>query len=143
MVMSLTFFGGFRAGELCLMDTVQFDPSQHLTAGDIMINTQASHIHIYLKHSKTDLLNAGIQNRIGCSGHKIYTFCLMCNYMQHHPDPRIDNPLFLDSHNNVLRKHYFYVYWLLQVFIPVDIRVIVLEQAVPHQEQMLDSQNGS
>ena len=106
-VMSLAFFGCFRAGELCQPDTVNFDPKLHLTFGDITFDLGNSQISLFLKQSKTDRTNTGVEVRIGCSSHAICAYCLLSQYVQRHPDPRDSSPLFLDTNFNILRKSYF------------------------------------
>jgi hypothetical protein len=105
--MCVTFFGCFRAGEVCLPDKDTFNAGQHLTYGDITIDTLVTTITIKLKQSKTDTLNQGVTVKIGCSGTEVCAYCLMRRYMVQHPCPFPTSPLFLDCNKQVLRKCHF------------------------------------
>ena len=65
--MSLAFYGCFRAGELCLADTVKFNPAVHLTCGDVTFHHESKYLTLCLKSSKTDRLNVGVPVHVGCS----------------------------------------------------------------------------
>ena len=106
-VMSVAFFGCFRAGELCMPDGVRYSGRVHLSYEDIQLDYVSSVMTLSLKQSKTDTLNAGVSVRVGCSGNAICAFCIMSQYMSQHPLPVRGEPLFLDSNRQVLRKSYF------------------------------------
>ena len=105
--MGVAFFGCFRAGELCLLDGVVFQPKLHLTVSDVVVNRVSSYITVHLKQSKTDTLDHGIDVNIGCSNTSVCAYCLMQRYLDQHPDPRPSSPLFIDCNFSVLRKSYF------------------------------------
>ena len=105
--MCLSFFGCFRAGELCLTDNDKFSPKTHLTFKDCVIDTSLRSVAITLKHSKTDSFSEGVIVKIGCSGTPICAFCLTSQYLATHPSPLANSPLLLDSNLTVLRKSYF------------------------------------
>ena len=106
-VMSMSFFGCFRAGELCLPDNVPFSPLTHLTCDSVKLDAKLATVIIKLKSSKTDVLNAGVLVRVGCSGTPLSAFRLMSTYLEAHPCPQANNPLFVDPNNTVLSKAHF------------------------------------
>jgi hypothetical protein len=73
-VMSLSFFGCFRAGELCLPDGVSFSSKIHLSYSSAHIDNSSSTLTIFLKQSKSDVFDASVEVRIGCSGTNICDF---------------------------------------------------------------------
>jgi hypothetical protein len=105
--MCLAFFGCFWAGELCLPDKESFSARQHLTYGDVTLDTHLSTATIRLKQSKTDTLNQGVMVKVGCSGTSTCAYCLLLRFSGQHPHPAPSSPFFLDSYSVVLRKSHF------------------------------------
>ena len=63
----LAFFGFLRAGELTVPSDSAFDPSMHLSWGDLAVDSQDNPtvLSVRLKASKTDLFWKGITLYIG------------------------------------------------------------------------------
>lgn len=61
------FFGFFRSGELTAPEKGEFDPNQHLTFNDVMIDnpTNPRAVSIRLKQSKTDPFRQGVSIYLG------------------------------------------------------------------------------
>jgi hypothetical protein len=107
-VMSLAFFGCFRAGELCLSDSGNFDKACNLTCGDIVFSHAEKYLTVLLKKSKTDKCDAGVKVHVGCSTHEVCAYCIMTRFADVHPnDFQSDLPLFVDNAGTVLRNSYF------------------------------------
>ena len=101
--MCLAFFGCLRAGEFCLNAGDNFDPAIHLCVRDISMHTD--HFTLYLKRSKTDKNNQGVQIHVGCSGELACAFCSMKDFISTR-DPNL-SPLFQDTLGHILTKSYF------------------------------------
>jgi hypothetical protein len=106
-VMSLSFFGCFRSGELCLPDGVVYSGKSHLSYEDVTLDSASSVLTLLLKQSKTDTFDVGVKVRVGCSGSLICAYCLMKQYLEQHPTPVRGKALFLDCNLQVLKKSYF------------------------------------
>jgi hypothetical protein len=106
-VMTLAFFGCFRAGELCLPDRTHFDAKLHLTCGDLSFNEVESYITVTLKRSKTDKSNTGVGVHVGCSGGVVCAFCLLLSYRDSRADFSPSSPLFVDCFGTILCNSYF------------------------------------
>ena len=107
-VMAVAYFGCFRAGELCLQDSLKFDSSLHLTCGDVTFHVNDKFFTLLLKSSKTDVAGKGVPVHVGCSGHEICAFCLLLEYSSCHIDfANKVLPLFMDVNGTVLRNSYF------------------------------------
>jgi hypothetical protein len=105
-VMCTTFFGCFRAGEVCLPDKETFSARAHLTYGDVTFDAALSTVTLHLKQSKTDTLNQGVHVKIGCSGTLVCAYCLLQRFIDQHPCPMPHSPLFVDNSMLILRKSY-------------------------------------
>ena len=66
-VVSLSFFGFLRSGEVVVPSDSSYDPGQHLTFEDIAMDNQAnpSYLRVSLKQSKTDPFRNGVKIIIG------------------------------------------------------------------------------
>jgi hypothetical protein len=106
-VMSLAFFGCFRAGELCLPDKTHFDPNLHLTCGDVVFHEAERYVTVVLKRSKTDVANAGVGIHVGCSGDTICAYCLLVAYRGTRSEFSPSSPLFVDCFGTILSNSYF------------------------------------
>ena len=75
---TLTFFGFFRAGEVTIPSESDFDPSKHLVAQDIAIDSREnpSLLKVFLKASKT-----GIDVYIGKTGDDLCPVAAMLAYL--------------------------------------------------------------
>ena len=73
----------------------------------VLVDLSTSTINVSLKQSMSDVFNAGVEVRVGCSGKTICGSCSMKLYLDQHPDPRVGQPLFMDNNLQVLRKAYF------------------------------------
>jgi len=71
---TVCFFSFFRAGEICLTTVNSFDASQHLSWGDVAIDSSDNPqmLKIHLKRSKSDQLGKGVDVFIGKTG------CILC-----------------------------------------------------------------
>ena len=105
--MCVAFFGCLRAGELFPPDNEAFSPLRHVTYGDLSIDAYLSTITIRLKQSKTDILNKGVEVKMGCSATPICAYCIMCSFVGQHPCPAQNSPLFMGPNTLALRKPYF------------------------------------
>jgi len=103
-VMSVAFYGCFRAGELCVADGVDFDSLIHVCLGDVSFSDIS--VSLKLKRSKTDVSNAGVVVNLGCSKKSICAFCTLKKYVSGRCGLK-DEPLFLDSSGSALKKGYF------------------------------------
>ena len=67
------FFGFLRSGEICCPTSSNFDTSEHLTLGDISLDsrTAPSKMFITIKASKTDPFQAGVTIVMGATGHDL------------------------------------------------------------------------
>jgi integrase len=109
-VMTLAFFGCFRASELCVMDGKVFDESSNLSYHDLVMNIKERNLCIFLKKSKSDVNSQGTSIYIGYSGTKTCAYCRMLDYLLYRPTihPKTENsPLFVNFHGEPLRKDYF------------------------------------
>jgi hypothetical protein len=109
-VMTLAFFGCFRASEIVISDNRPYDASTHLSFDDLTILPKEKSMCIYLKKSKTDVLSQGVSVYVGCSGNDVCAYCMMCKYLVYRstiPNNAPSSALFLDILGNPLKKEYF------------------------------------
>ncbi|KAL5459763.1 hypothetical protein EMCRGX_G033134 [Ephydatia muelleri] len=68
------FFGFFRLGELLMGSETEYSPANHLSWGDVALDTKvaANMVKIHLKKSKCDQCGAGVDVLLGRTG------CLLC-----------------------------------------------------------------
>ena len=79
---TLAYFGLLRAAEFCI--TSHFDPTVHLTIGDIKfhdVNEPTQYMSVFIKQSKTDHMGKGVHVYIGCSGTTVCALCAMTQYI--------------------------------------------------------------
>jgi hypothetical protein len=58
-VMTLAFFGCFRACEFCVADGSSFDSRSHLCFEDVSINEKERSMSVFLRKSQSDVFNVG------------------------------------------------------------------------------------
>jgi hypothetical protein len=109
-VMTLAFFGCFRASELCVTDGKIFDEDSNLSYSDLIMNVKEKNLCVFLKKSKSDVNSQGVSIFIGCSGTKVCAYCRMLDYLLYrssiHPKTE-HSPLFVNEFGDPLRKDYF------------------------------------
>jgi hypothetical protein len=109
-VMTLAFFGCFRASELCVMDGKGFDENSNLGFNDLVMNVKEKNLCIFLKKSKSDVNSQGTSIFIGCSGTRVCAYCRMLDYLLYRSSVclKTENaPLFVNVLGDPLRKNYF------------------------------------
>jgi hypothetical protein len=109
-VMTLAFFGCFRASEFCVADASPFDAGSHLLYDDITVNLKEKNMSVFLKKSKSDILSQGTTVYIGCSGRRVCAFCMMRAYLQYRNTISAVTdgaPLFITVLGDALKKEYF------------------------------------
>jgi hypothetical protein len=108
-VMTLAFFGCLRLSECCVSDGQAFNHNIHLCLSDIQFDTTKQQLSLFLKRSKTDLLNTGVTIYIGCSGDpKCCAYCSMKKYLSIREfviKPH-QTPLFILPQGTILFKSY-------------------------------------
>lgn len=104
--MSLAYFACLRAGELCLPDSMCFDPTIHLAVQNVCVNMQDKWFVLHISRSKTDKFNQGVSVHVGCSQKAVCAFCFMVDYLKTRQGESFQ-PLFVDPYNNVLTKSHF------------------------------------
>ena len=82
-VCAVCFFGFLRAGEIMQKSIENFDPSYHLSLGDVAADslTDPSFIQLSLKGSKTDPFRKGVTITIGKTGELLCPVQALCNYL--------------------------------------------------------------
>ncbi len=75
---TICFFGFFRSGEITVPSVVAFDPTVHVTWGDVTFDNSAnpSTACVKLKRSKCDQFGAGVNVHLGRTGSR-------CALLQH------------------------------------------------------------
>ena len=106
-VMSMSFFGCFRSGELCLPDGICFNPMIHLTYDCITLDPVTRTVNVLLRSSKTDVLDQGVNIKVGCAKTRLSAYTLMSAFLEAHPCPYADSLLFVDANQIILRKSHF------------------------------------
>ena len=79
----MCFFGFMRAGELVVPSDSGFDPSCHLVAGNVLVNSQSSpsYLVVNIKASKTDPFRQGVQIHLGRTNSKLCSVVAILSYM--------------------------------------------------------------
>ena len=111
----LGFFAFLRSGEFTVENGHQFDPTWHLTARDIEVDSREdpSMIKIHLKGSKTDQTRRGMDLYVGKTGNELCPVAAILAYLV--VRGRDDGPLFrLKNGRPLSRQHLIQVlrYWL-------------------------------
>jgi hypothetical protein len=109
-VMTLAFFGCFRASELCVTDGQEFAVTSHLSYEDLTLNVKEKTMSIFLKKSKSDVHSEGTTVYVGCSGTRVCAFCRMLDYLIYRASVTMEtenSPLFVNALGQVLCKDYF------------------------------------
>ena len=101
------FFGFMRAGELLVGKIGEFDPSQHLTLGDLATDSieAPTFIQITLKVSKTDPFRRGVDVVMGTTSDELCPVRATFNYLQKRGNKK--GPLFVKQDGSPLTKPYF------------------------------------
>ena len=81
--MCLCFFGFLRAGEAVAPDNTEFDPTQHLTYADIVVDSvsKPTYLQINIKQSKTDPFRLGVKVIVGRMGNELCPVAAVLSYM--------------------------------------------------------------
>ena len=61
----MAFFGVFRLGEILVSPGEAYNPTNHLSMGDVAIDNTSHPIQVFLKQSKTDQFGKGAMVYIG------------------------------------------------------------------------------
>ena len=99
-----------RAGEFTIPKSELFDPSRHLTLGDIDLRVapdSREYLTINLKHSKTDQEGQGVLLYLSHSKHKVCGLCAMkanLTLQRHRKNSSFDSPLFALSDQQPLSR---------------------------------------
>ena len=76
------FFGFLRAGEAVAPDNTEFDPTQHLTYADIVVDSvsKPTYLQINMKQSKTDPFRLGVKVIVGRMGNELCPVAAVLSY---------------------------------------------------------------
>ena len=79
----LGFFGFLRAGEFTVPDDKSYDPTCHLSFGDVAVDSQIKPqvVRITVKQSKTDPFRKGIDIYIGRTGNDLCPVAALLSYL--------------------------------------------------------------
>ena len=79
----MCFFGFMRAGELVVPSDSGFDPSCHLAAGDVLVDsrTSPSYLVVNVKASKTDPFRQGVRIHLGRTYSELCPVTAILTYM--------------------------------------------------------------
>ena len=104
---TICFFGFFRSGEITLPTTSAFDPSMHLSWGDLTIDNRAcpSILKVHLKRSKSDQLGKGVDVFIGRTDGPLCPMAAVLTYIEIRGTA--DGPFFMLSSGQPLIKSHF------------------------------------
>ena len=80
---SVCFFGFFRSGEITVPLLTAFDPSCHLSWGDVALDEgePPSCMKIHLKQSKCDQMGRGVDVYLGMTGDEMCPVCSIASYV--------------------------------------------------------------
>ena len=101
------FFGFLRAGEVVVPSDSSFDPSIHLTAADVSVDshTSPSYLAIRIKASKTDPFRQGVTIYVGRTNSRICPVAAVLSYLvKRGPTP---GPLFMFDDGRYLTRDRF------------------------------------
>ena len=80
---TMCFFGFLQAGEVVSPADSSFDPSVHLTAADVSVDshTSPSYLAVRIKASKTDPFRQGVTIYLGRTNHRICPVAAVLSYL--------------------------------------------------------------
>ena len=106
--MSLCFFGFLRSGEITIPAVHAFDPSYHLTLGDISVDSRKcpSIVVVRLKGSKTDPFRQGVSVTVGRTGDMLCPVEAMLSFLSSRGGD-VTNPLFVFKDGTPLTRSRF------------------------------------
>ena len=104
---TLCFFGFFRSGEITAPSQTTFYSSQHLSWGDVAVDSRShpTTLKVHLKRSKCDQLGKGVDIFIGHTDDSLCPVTAVLSYMAHRGAS--DGPFFTRSNGTPLTKPYF------------------------------------
>ncbi len=104
---TLCFFGFFRSGEITVPSVAAFNPTVHVTWGDVTFDNSAnpSSACMKLKRSKCDQFGAGVNVHLGQTGSPLCPIAALLAYIASRRDT--PGPFFRDTHGNPLTKGVF------------------------------------
>ena len=104
---TVCFFGFFRSGEITVPSAAAFDPTIHLSWGDVAVDDLAnpSVIRFFLKRSKCDQFGSGVEVFVGKTGKPVCPVTAVLAYLSSRGDA--PGPFFKDSHGKPLTKSVF------------------------------------
>lgn len=106
-ISSLAFFGFFRLGELIWENPTQYNPTTHLSWGDIAVNNRDNPtvLRVHLKCSKCDQFGQGVDVVVGNTGSAICPVKAVSEYISQRGD--CEGPFFIDQHRQPVKKSWF------------------------------------
>ena len=104
---TVCFFGFFRSGEITIPSAAAFDPTVHLSWGDVAVDDldNPSVIRFFLKRSKCDQFGTGVEVFVGKTGKPVCPVTAVLAYLSSRGDA--PGPFFKDSHGKPLTKSVF------------------------------------
>ena len=101
------FYGFLRCREFLIPDQESFIPSKHLSLSDIWLDQSTAqwHLHVRIKHSKTDQFCEGANVDLGATGQDICPVSALLDYLGKRGGAL--GPLFLLENGTPLRRRYF------------------------------------
>ena len=104
---TMCFFGFFRSGEITTPSLTAFDPTVHLSWGDVAVDDpiRPKSIRIHLKRSKCDQFGAGVDIHLGRTTSPLCPVTAVLAYMASRQDT--PGPFFRDERGRPLTKATF------------------------------------
>ena len=104
----ICFFGFLRAGEITKANDSSYDPTVHLSLGDIAVDDQCrpSLVRLTIKQSKTDPFRKGVGIFVGRTESDICPVAALLDYI-HDSQGSAPGPLFTFSDGRVLSRQRF------------------------------------
>ena len=104
---TVCFFGFFRSGEITAPSLTAFDPSVHLSWGDVAVDdrTHPTSLRVHLKRSKCDQFGAGVDVHIGRTASPLCPVTAILAYMASRQGAA--GPFFQDGLGRPLTKAVF------------------------------------
>ena len=106
-ICSLAFFGFFRLGELLLESPSAYNPTLHLSWGDIAVDNPSAPaaIRVHLKQSKCDQLGKGVDITVGQTNSALCPVTAVLSYIRLRQDA--PGAFFTDKQHQPVRKSWF------------------------------------
>ena len=107
----MCFFGFLRSGEVVVPDVSSFDPSVHLSEGDVSVDSRdrPSVLEVRIKASKTDVFRKGVTVVLGATRDELCPVAAVLGYMAE-PRPAqgsYPGPFFVFSNGSPLTREKF------------------------------------